>query len=216
MKIIDQYIVKTWLKGWSLSRGLPVPLETCSGFRIDVGWPQQKARYVFPNFDNDFIELANTIVEPWVFLKVCAPPEIIKNRIPSRWQIQPPGYMMTCFRMMSPGKSALPDEYMLDIKDDIPVSLVKIVTSKGDVAAMGRLVFVDDFVIYDRIETATLHRRKGLATIILKQLENIAMSRGKTNGLLVATQEGKALYESLGWTLYSNYTSIVIPEQRDK
>ncbi|WP_346320326.1 GNAT family N-acetyltransferase [Chitinophaga sp. YIM B06452] len=66
--------------------------------------------------------------------------------------------------------------------------------------------------IYDRIETAPLHRRKGLATIVLKKLEDLAMSRAKTKGLLVATQAGKVLYEALGWKLYSAYTSIVIPE----
>ena len=209
--MIDPYIVEKWLKGWSLSRGLPLPVKNGSGFRVDVGWPEQKARYVFPGFTNEFIDLANTITEPWVFLKVCAPADLIKNRIPSQWVIQPPGFMMTCFTTMSSPKSALTDEYILEVKNEVPVSIAKVLTANGDIAATGRLVFADDFVIYDRIETDALHRRKGLATIILKTLEGIAVSRGKTKAVLVATEAGKALYETLGWTLYAPYTSVVIP-----
>ncbi|WP_142682755.1 GNAT family N-acetyltransferase [Chitinophaga polysaccharea] len=208
--MIDPNIVEKWLKGWALSRGLPLPVKSGSGFRVEVGWPGQKARYVFPNFTNEFTDLANTIIEPWVFLKVCAPPDAIKNILPSAWVLQPPGFMMTCFTPMSPCKRGLADEYKLEVKNEVPVSIAKVLTINGDIAAIGRLVFVDDFVIYDRIETDALHRRKGLATIIMKTLENIAVSRKKTNGVLVATEAGKALYESLGWTLYAPYTSVVI------
>lgn len=208
---IDPYIVETWLKGWSLSRSLPRPVKSGSGFSVDVGWPQQKTRYVFPAFTEEFTTLANTIVEPWVFLKVCAPPEKIKDTLPSRWVIQPPGFMMTCFKPMPSPKTGLSNEYILEVENELPVSMAKVLTTNGDIAATGRLVFVDDFVIYDRIETDALHRRRGLATIILKALENIAISRGKTKGILVATTAGKALYDTLGWTLYTPYTSVVIP-----
>lgn len=187
-----------------------MPVKSGSGFRVEVGWPGQKARYVFPNLTNEFTDLANTIIEPWVFLKVCAPPDAIKNILPSAWVLQPPGFMMTCFTPMSPCKRGLADEYKLEVKNEVPVSIAKVLTINGDTAAIGRLVFVDDFVIYDRIETDAMHRRKGLATIIMKTLENIAVSREKTNGVLVATETGKALYESLGWTLYTPYTSVVI------
>lgn len=209
--IIDPYIVETWLKGWSLSRGLPLPVKSGSGFSVDVGWPEQKTRYVFPHFTDEFTNLANTITAPWVFLKVCAPPEMIKNALPSRWIIQPPAFMMTCFKPMSSPKTGLSNEYRLEVENGVPVSIAKVLTTNGDIAAMGRLVFVDDLVIYDRIETDAQHRRKGLATIILKTLENMATDRGKTNGILVATTAGKALYDTLGWTLYAPYTSVVIP-----
>lgn len=209
---MDQHIVEKWLKGWSLSRELPLPVKYGSGFRVDVGWPQQKARYVFPDFNHEITDLANTIVEPWIFLKVCAPPEVFKSILPSPWVIQPPGFMMTCSRPMLSKKIDLADGYILEVKEEMPVAIAKVLTNSGDIAAIGRLILVDDFVIYDRIATNELHRRKGLATIILKTLENIAISKGSTNGVLVATEAGKALYETLGWTLSSLYTSVVIPQ----
>jgi predicted GNAT family acetyltransferase len=81
-------------------------------------------------------------------------------------------------------------------------------------AAIGRLIVVDDVAVYDRVITEEEHRRKGLASIVLAKLEEIALSKGVSNNFLVATQQGKLLYESLGWKLYSSYTSIVIPDRR--
>ncbi|WP_288375666.1 GNAT family N-acetyltransferase, partial [uncultured Chryseobacterium sp.] len=63
------------------------------------------------------------------------------------------------------------------------------------------------------IITEKNHQRKGLATFLLKELEKIALSRGVTNNLLVATEEGKLLYETLGWKLYCLHTSVVIPAE---
>ena len=101
--ISRQYIVENWLKGWSISRDLPLPVKEGSGFRVEVGWPQQKARYVFPDFNREFTALADTITEPWVFLKMCAPPAVIVNILPYRWEMQAPGFMMTCFQPMTSG-----------------------------------------------------------------------------------------------------------------
>lgn len=209
--MVDPRIVEKWLKGWALSRNLPAPVQTGGGFRVDVGWPQQTSRYVFPNVTDELIDLANTITAPWVFLKVCAAPEMVGTILPARWVIQSPGFMMTCAQLMLSSNTCLTNEYYLEVTDEMPVIIVRVLTHSGDTAAIGRLVFVDDLVVYDRIETDMRHRRKGLATIVLKTIEEIAVSRGCTNSILVATPEGKALYETLGWRLYSLYTSIVIP-----
>lgn len=50
--------VEKWLKGWSVSRDLPLPEQWESGFKVKVGEEMQKERYVFPELNNDFIRLA--------------------------------------------------------------------------------------------------------------------------------------------------------------
>lgn len=65
--IADPGVVATWIKGWTLARETPLPVEDHGGFRVDVGWPQQRARYVFPRISPAMRELAATIAEPWVF-----------------------------------------------------------------------------------------------------------------------------------------------------
>ena len=72
-EIISAELIEKWLNGWSVSRGVSLPVKYKSGFKIEVGWEEQKSRYVFPFLNKDLIDLAESIEEPWVFLKVCAP-----------------------------------------------------------------------------------------------------------------------------------------------
>jgi len=82
----------------------------------------------------------------------------------------------------------------------------------GEVAATGRIAFPGELAVYDRIRTHDDHRRKGLARSIMKRLESISHARGIRRAALVATPDGRALYEPLGWQLHSLYTTAVIPK----
>ncbi|MEO8239739.1 MAG: GNAT family N-acetyltransferase [Flavobacterium sp.] len=207
---VSRDVVEKWLKAWSLSRELPLPVSFTSGFQIDVGYEKQKNRYVFSELNDDFIQLSKNIDEPWIFLKVCASANEIKPVISEKWTIQPQGFMMYCFHTMNIPTTGLSDDYKLEFDHYNSTYVVRIVDKKGEPAAIGRIVLVDDLAVYDRISTEINHRRKGLATFLMKELEKIALSKGVFKNFLVATDEGKFLYESLGWKLYSPYTSIVI------
>jgi len=209
---ISSEIVEKWIEGWSLSRQLPLPTQFQSGFKVDVGLEKQKARYFFPNPNQDFIDLGKSIVEPWIFLKVCAGPQEVKNLLPNRWKLQPQGYMMNCFQPMTLKPSQLDDHYQVELETYNTTHFLKVRDRSGSLTATGRIVLADDLAIYDRISTESNHRRKGLATFVMKTLEKIALSYGVGRNFLVATEEGKQLYESLGWELYCYYSSFVIPD----
>lgn len=213
--ITSPKIIEQWLTGWSLSRELPLPTKYKSGFKVDVGYEHQKARYVFPSLTNDFIELSNVIEETWIHLKVCASIEEISNHISSKWVFQPQGFMMNCFEPMKRKKFSLSKDYIIQYEKYNSTYITKVITKDGEIAATGRVVLVDDLAIYDRIVTANNHQRKGLASFIMKELEKMAISKCVYKNILVATEEGKFLYQSLGWQLYSFYTSIVIAEQQN-
>ncbi|SNR47776.1 GNAT family N-acetyltransferase [Flavobacterium sp. ov086] len=202
-------IVEKWLKGWSLSRELPLPVKYKSGLMVNVGYENQKSRYVFSELNDDFIQLSKSIDEPGVFLKICSSPDELKGILSTKWIIQPQGYMMFCFHQMDIPNSYLHDLYKLEFEKYNSTFVVRIVTKDGELASIGRLVLVDDLAVYDRISTETNHRRKGLATILMKELEKIALANGVRNNFLVATEEGKLFYQTLGWELYSIYTSVV-------
>ncbi|ULT26007.1 hypothetical protein KUH03_03280 [Sphingobacterium sp. E70] len=106
---VSSDILEKWLNAWSLSRELPLPTKFKSGYKVDVGYEKQKARYVFREFNNDFIKLSETINETWVFLKVCVSPKEIKNKLSEKWVIQPQGYMMSCISPMNIPNKRLPD-----------------------------------------------------------------------------------------------------------
>ena len=210
-KDVSSVIVERWLRGWSLSREVPLPVKFKSGFKVDVGDEKQKIRYVFPKLNDDFIALSDAIDEPWVFLKVCASVDEISRNVPKKWTIEPQGFLMTCFRSMDFPDRNLHQDYHLEFEHYHSTFVVKIVAKNGELASTGRVAIIDDFAVYDRISTESRHQRKGLGTFLMKELEKISLSKGISKKVLVATEEGKLLYQSLGWELYSLYTSIVIP-----
>ena len=65
--------------------------------------------------------------------------------------------------------------------------------------------------VFDRIRTHENHRRMGLARALMATLGNIALGNGVTRAGLVATPDGRLLYEALGWQLHSLYTTALIP-----
>lgn len=205
-------ILEKWLIGWSTSRQLPLPTKFKSGLKVEVGDERQKARYVFPNVNSDFIDLAESITEPWIFLKACAPPDEFSNLLPSRWIIQPQGYMMACFQKMKLRHAPKGRVNKVQVEQIGFTYHAKIISQDGVLAAEGRLIRSDDVAVYDRIFTNVAHRNKGLATQIMGILEEIALTMGLTRNVLVATEMGMPLYTSLGWEVYSLYTSIVIPD----
>lgn len=211
IKSISPDILEKWLRAWTLSRELPLPAKFKSGYKVDVGYENQKARYVFAELNDDFIQLTNAIKEAWVFLKVCAPPEDLLNRISDQWVIQPQGYMMNCSSPMNIPKITLADNYRVHVENYNSTTLIKVFTKNGELASVGRITIVEDLAVYDRIATEESHKRKGLATYLIAELEKIAISQNIYENFLVATEQGRSLYQSLGWKVCSLYTSIVIP-----
>lgn len=203
-------ILEKWLKAWTLSRELPLPIKYKSGYMINVGYENQKKRYIFTEPNDDYIQLSKSIDEPSIYLKVCASSDKLKGILSKKWTIEPQGYMMSCFKIMNFPDHNLSDDYKLEFDTYNSTFVVRIVTKKGELASIGRVVLVDDFAIYDRISTEKNHRRKGLGTVLMKELEKIALANNAPNNFLVATEEGKSLYLSLGWEIYSLYSSAVI------
>lgn len=105
----------------------------------------------------------------------------------------------------------LPEGYTLSVDTASAGPVATVYAADGEVAANGQLAIVDDYTIYDRIATTPAHQRRGLGSAVMTALTIEAVSRGIKKGILVATPAGKALYETLGWKMYSLYTTAVIP-----
>lgn len=205
----DSELLATWVRGWALTRGAPAPVRDGEAWRVDVGQPDQIARYVYPDAGEAVRRQASAIDRPHVFLKVCAEADAVRPLLDARWAVQPPGFVMTLDGTMGPAETS-PDGYRLEIGPG-PVVLARLLAPDGEAAAQGRAAVVDGRIIFDRIITEPGHQRRGLATGLMRTLEAIGRERGGREGVLVATEAGRALYERLGWRLHSPYTTAVIP-----
>jgi len=204
----DPDIVAAWVAGWALSRGVAAPVPAYGGFRVDVGQPDQKARYVFAEASDRVAEASRAIAEPHIFIKVCAPPEVVAPLLTSGWAIKPLSFMMTTEALYE-ADVQLPDGYRRKW-EPLPGGYVATLLSEdGEIAASGRVFLVGSTAVFDQIVTSPNHRRRGLGRVVMNALGNLALQGGATMGSLVATPDGRALYSNLGWRLHALYTTAV-------
>jgi len=210
---VDPDLLADWTRGWALTRGVAPPVrEADGGWRIEVGQPDQIRRYVYAGANDAVRRRAGMIFTPGVLLKVCAQPEAVRALLPDRWTAARTGFLMTLAGAMTPKPSPLLDAYRVDLDLDDAVVFCRLLDADGSEAARGRAVRVGDRAVYDRIATAEGHRRRGLASRVMLQLEQAMRDRGAGDGALVATAEGRVLYETLGWRLNAPYVTAVIPD----
>lgn len=210
---ISDSLVQAWLTARSVARGLPLPVPDRGGLRLDTNAAEEVCRWVFPRLCPGLVELAHEITSPGYLLKLCASGHELTSRVPGRWRLQPLGYMMT--PRAAPASSAhLPAGYRIESTTLGPTTYVRIWAADGELAASGYAAQAAEVFIYDRILTSPGHRRRGLGRALMAQLGS-AKTRASTQEVLVATQDGRSLYESLGWQVHSPYATVSIPREPD-
>ncbi|MGG7575234.1 GNAT family N-acetyltransferase [Streptomyces sirii] len=68
----------------------------------------------------------------------------------------------------------------------------------GESAAQGQMAALGRAAVVDRVVTQEAHRRRGLGGLVMRTLADHAVAEGATLGVLGATDEGRARYETLG------------------
>ncbi|CCH35331.1 GNAT family N-acetyltransferase [Actinosynnema sp. NPDC047251] len=197
-------VVADWVWGWALSRGTPDPVTEPDGYRVDVGLPEHRVRYVLPD-PASVGPRAAALTEPGTWLKVCGPVGRVRSALGSRWTIREPEYLMSTGLGTRPPTTP-PAPYTVELHSTGDVHDVVVTTGKGW-AAKGRVAVRGPAAVMDMVETDPAHRRRGLGSVVMSELSRVAASRGAVCGVLVATEEGLALYGKLGWTVDSPITA---------
>ncbi|MEU6679858.1 GNAT family N-acetyltransferase [Streptomyces sp. NPDC046925] len=224
---MDTEIVRAWVDGWVVSRGAAPPVEEPWGFTVDVGLPKQVTRHVLPHADEALVrKIAERATAPGTWLKVCVAPETIAPWLAPEWTFDDPGFLMsTTLRpsatlrssatlrqsaTLRPSATDLPAGYQLRLWSGGGVTRALIVAADGAFAARGQVAGHPsaDCVVFDQIETAPAHRRRGLGREVMHALTNAAIAEGARTGVLGATVDGQGLYKSLGWTAHAPLTGV--------
>jgi GNAT superfamily N-acetyltransferase len=203
----DRELVRAWIAGRSLARGLPAPVADRGGWRVETGSAEEVRRYLFARPVPGLVALGGAIVEPGTALKLFATPADLRAALPPRWRIHPTAFFMAMHQPWP--ERAPPAGYAIASSREGAVTTVRIFDATGEVAASGHAAETGQAFVYDRIATAPDHRRRGLGAALMTALHRAR--RGATRPeLLVATADGRALYETLGWTLLSPYVTATI------
>lgn len=203
---VDPTLVHAWLAARSLARGLPAPAPEHGGFRVDTNSEAEIRRWVFPYRTEGLVELGRAIDAPGHFLKLCGTAEELRAALSDKWRIQSSAYFMSATG--TDVERPLPAGYALNVDRDGALVSVRI-SADGELAASGYAAETDEAFVYDRIVTEPAHRRKGLGGAVMGALRRAKRNR-RTRELLVATEDGRALYATLGWRTISPYSTASI------
>ena len=207
---VDPALVLAWLTARSVARELPAPIHDRGGFRVDTNSEKETRRWVFPSLSDGLGAIGREVSAPRHFLKLCGSDDELRNALPSNWQIQPTSYFMRA-GVTSAHAPPLPDGYQVECRHTGPITHVRIIAPDSSLAASGYAAETADAFVYDRIVTSPAHGRKGLGTAVMFALGAARRSQTAPH-LLVATDAGRKLYTTLGWTVLSPYATATILE----
>jgi GNAT superfamily N-acetyltransferase len=204
--------VQAWVDGWVVSRAAAPPVPEPWGWTIDVGMYGHVTRHVFGATGDDLDEaavrkVAGAVTGAGVWLKAFQDPSVVAGWLDDTWWIDPePGYLMTV--PLTPGDApGPPDGYRLRSWERGGVTRVMVAAPDGSLAARGQITPTGSTAVADQIETAPEHRRKGLASLVMRTLQITAVRQGARTGVLAGTPAGRGLYEALGWEVAAVLTS---------
>lgn len=203
-------LITSWVHGWAVSRAAPAPVAVPHGWRINVGAPNHRRRYVLHTPDGQSLsQLGERQNAPGTWIKVAADPTYLRAALPPEWAMADTGYLMTT--TLTDGADMPPAPYTTRTTiTDIVVTTI--LDATGTSVASGRLAPAGVIGVVDQVETAPAHRRRGLGRIVMRRLGHHAVQLGMHTGVLVATDDGRKLYSTLGWTARTPIAAACVPE----
>lgn len=86
---------------------------------------------------------------------------------------------------------------------------MRVLAADGELAARGQTGLTGTACVFDQIITEEAHQRLGLGTVVMGALTEAAVENGATTGVLGATVQGRALYETLDWKVLAPLTGFL-------
>lgn len=196
-------LVMAWGRGRAVSRLTPPPTAVPGGFRADVDASSGRMRHVLHTHSPDLIgRIAAEQTAPGSQIRLAGPTAALREALPLDWIMDAAGHLMTV--PFAPRRARAPEGYRIEVATDGDLT-VAVARDRSGEAASARLGRSGEFGVFDQVTTAPAHRRRGLGTALMGALSDRALDLGMTTGLLVGSDDGRALYEALGWTYRSDF-----------
>ncbi|MGJ9423665.1 GNAT family N-acetyltransferase [Aeromicrobium sp. CF3.5] len=209
---VSDFVADRWLTGWVRLRGLRV--ETLDGWPlVHVNSLSRRTELICADPSLDVVRelLPHVADDPEAMLTVVGA-DLSACRA-AAWGAgvrvaRDDETLMTTHLSTDRATAAVPPGLHTDI-EIVGSRLIYRVIDSDRVAAEGTLGIDDGWATFDEIETLPSHRRRGLGRHVMTVLSARAVEAGATQGILAATADGRALYESLGWTVERELISLV-------
>jgi GNAT superfamily N-acetyltransferase len=191
--------VDGWVDGWTRSRETARPEPVDGGWYVATGSVEEPGRFV----------LSEPTPERLASILEQDPPALTSVKLPGLqdewlarfgegWKPIHEGWFMTRALGRPPGRRP-PPHYEVKAEPGPTLVIASVLAPEGNVVASGRMGLGETYAVADQIVTDDRHRRLGLGTVGMAELERHALEAGLERAVLGATGDGRALYERLGW-----------------
>ncbi|MCW2817948.1 MAG: family N-acetyltransferase [Marmoricola sp.] len=195
-----------WHAGWVASRGLGVPEEDDGVLRTVVGDPGRDVERLVLGADQHprRIDRAASASwadrDPWITVPTRDPGRTADRLVEHGLATAPAPEWLMRVGLAEQRRVELPDDHAVRVQHAAPDAVrLEVVAGAGALAASGQVGVANGWAVPDRITTERLHRRRGLGAAVMTMLVDAARERGATRGVLVASDQGRGLYATLGW-----------------
>lgn len=197
-------LVMTWGRGRAHSRITAQPEAIDGGYRVAVGPPSAEVREVFHTYTPESLAAtASRLDRPGSQIMIAGPTALLDAVVPSTWTRDEGGHLMAT--VFTQDAYAVPADHRLVVETEGPLTVARVFHRNGDLAASARMGRDGEFGVFDKVVTAPAHQRRGLGSLVMRALSGSAYAQGARFGLLVGSDEGRALYEHLGWSFVSDF-----------
>lgn len=173
-----------------------------------MGAPGHLVRHVLLDADPAVIRaLAGSVAVPTTSVKGFMESGELARLLTPDWTPDPPGFLMTTD--LRPADARIAGDYHVTVEHARGITRARVITGDGSIAARGQVAVTGEKCVFDQIETAPEHRRRGLVSAVMAALTTSASDLGAVTGILNATVPGRALYETLGWSVIGPLCSFV-------
>lgn len=206
---LNDALVRDWVIGWARTHDYDVSHEGNVHSALRSGDSDDWEYIIYAPDETDLRKVASSVAKsPTRLLTVIAAPEddvLSSTGVDSLGKVSDEEKLMVVDMDTQDVEDPItPEGYTTQREDFEGWTLFTVFYGDGNeakVAARGRVAVVGNYAILDRIFTSPDFRRQGLGTFVTRALIAIALEDDVEEGLLVATEDGRELYEFLGWTL---------------
>ncbi|AXE28143.1 N-acetyltransferase (plasmid) [Streptomyces globosus] len=209
MAKIESELIRRWLNGWTAARSLPEAESVGSagdGLRSRCDQPGREVEVFALRADEDpasLTRLAAAVAAArqttWLTVPTQRPDAVEAVVNAAGLELLHRSEWLMSADLGGHPQHAPAAPYEREVRTDGPVTAVSLRHPSGEVAARGTVAVVGADAVADRIETDPAHRRRGLGRAVMGALAEAAVAQGARTGLLIASEEGRRLYSSLGW-----------------
>jgi GNAT superfamily N-acetyltransferase len=195
-------LVVRWQRGWGVARGVPPAEDVGGGLRVHCRQNGREVEYFAPG-EADLERLAKLVLQEeavtWLTVVATDPSRAAATLQAAGLILLKRAEQLMTVDLRAHPRREPPAPYRVETRLEDAVVRVEVIDGSGVVGASGTAGLTGPDAIADRIGTVPEHRRRGLGSVVMSALVGAALAEGAGTGLLIASEDGRHLYASLGW-----------------